>query len=256
MSNGKRFERQPPGRDKKPIRNAGGFYRTAESKGREHGGVTINTPNDALVAAVRLAYKVAESQVERSTRIARRLRDAGDKAVGKGSDKKAMDAAERLVMNTMMSALEWWETSVAQGRCPVKRLAAAEYRMMGSILGLDASSAKPKSGASKSARSKDRDDESAAPRPPRESRDKLRIVHKGVKRAVQVVDWDMDRVVVMNEPMEFFQGDTQAKFAARLQVKDGSAALVLTLDAKPSGVWRAAICLSDGEQIGFIELEI
>jgi len=84
----------------------------------------------------------------------------------------------------------------------------------------------------------------------------LRIVHKGVKRAVQVVDWDMDRVVVMNEPMEFFQGDTQAKFAARLQVKDGSAALVLTLDAKPSGVWRAAICLPDGEQIGFIELEI
>ena len=43
-----------------PVRSAGGFYRTSQS-GRALGGVPLTTSEDAVVAAVRLAYDVAET---------------------------------------------------------------------------------------------------------------------------------------------------------------------------------------------------
>jgi hypothetical protein len=121
-----------------PIRTAGGFYRTAEETGagEGRGGQPLNNVDDAVIAAVRLAYRVADKQVERSTRLARQLRQAGRKAAGPTAERDALDAMERLVLKTVLSGLSWWEGSVADGRCPVRRLAAAEYRMLGSILGL------------------------------------------------------------------------------------------------------------------------
>src|SRR5690606_9638861 len=120
-----------------PKRSAGGFYRSAaKGKDFEASGIPLNTANDAIVAAVRLGYKVAESVTRRGWRFADGLRAAGDRAVGPGSDRKALDAAEKVVFNALMSGLSWWEGSVADGRCPVKRLAAAEYQMLGSLLGL------------------------------------------------------------------------------------------------------------------------
>ena len=66
---------------------------------------------DAVVAAVRLAYQVAETQIERSARLARRLRKAGDRAVGARSDRKAVDATEQMIVRAMMGALTWLEGS-------------------------------------------------------------------------------------------------------------------------------------------------
>ena len=89
-----------------------------------------------MTAAVRMAYKVAAAQVDRSSRLAQRLRDAGDRAVGPGSDRQALDATERLVFRAMMGGLTWLETAAAERDSPLKRLLAAEYRIVGSMLGL------------------------------------------------------------------------------------------------------------------------
>ena len=119
-----------------PIRSAGGVYRTAETGGESLGGVPLVTAEDAAVAAVRMAYRVAETQIARSGRLADRLRDAGDRAVGEQSDRKALDATERLIFRSMMSAAAWLEAGVAEGDTPVRRLMATQYRVIGSMLGL------------------------------------------------------------------------------------------------------------------------
>ena len=46
------------------------------------GGVPLTTAEDTVVAAVRLAYKVADAQIEHSMRLAQRLRTAGDRQAG------------------------------------------------------------------------------------------------------------------------------------------------------------------------------
>ena len=46
------------------------------------------------------ADRVAEAQIDRSARLARRLREEGDRAVGPGSPEKALDATERGVFRT------------------------------------------------------------------------------------------------------------------------------------------------------------
>ena len=112
----------------KPIRTAGGFYRTAERGQNGLGGVPLIAAEDAVVTAVRLAYQVAETQIERSARLARRLRDAGDRAVGARSDRKAVDATEQMIVRAMMGALTWLE-GVGGERDPFKRLMVAQYRL-------------------------------------------------------------------------------------------------------------------------------
>lgn len=119
-----------------PKRTAGGFYRTAEGRQSGLGGLPLNTAEDAVVAAVRLAYKVADAQVQRSARLAQRLRDAGDHAVGARSDRKAVDASEQLVFKAMMGALSWLEGVAAEGDTPLKRLITTQYKLVGSMLGV------------------------------------------------------------------------------------------------------------------------
>ena len=85
-----------------------------------------------------MAYGVASAQVERSgaprAAPARRRRPA----VGERSDRKALDATEQLVFRAMMSALGWLEGLAAEGDSPLKRLVLAQYRILGSVLGIDA----------------------------------------------------------------------------------------------------------------------
>ena len=92
------WARPPLARDR-PVRTAGGLFRTAQgtSAGINTGlgGVPLIATEDAVVAAVRLAYKVADAQIDRSARLAQRLREAGDRAVGARSDRKAIDATEQ-----------------------------------------------------------------------------------------------------------------------------------------------------------------
>ncbi len=263
----KLWSREPPERTG-PVRHSGGFYRTAEAKDGTAGGVPLNTANDAVVAAVRLAYKVAEDQIDRSTRLARRLRDAGDRAVGTGSDRKAVDATERLVMKALMSGLEWWEGSVAEGRCPVKRLAAAEYQMLGTILGLGPSpDAKPAPGGARERSSPIEDSphkEIAAVQRQQLSVPKLLIMHtnqQNGRRPVEVERWEIARQDAFKTTVFFFSVAHMVgpPIQADLVLSGGNADAHLTI-ATPSaavgGRWRCAICDPIGVQLGFIEIAL
>lgn len=249
-----------------PVRSAGGFYRTAEGKDAASGGIPLNTANDAVVAAVRLAYKVAEAQIDRSARLARRLRDAGDKAVGPGSERQALDATEKLVMKALMSGLEWWEGSVAEGRCPVKRLAAAEYQMLGSMLGLTPPlQAKASNGRSAEADVQPptgRSSEDTGPRGPLASRSALQIVHKGAmrdRRPVLVENWEIASTSPFRTPVFFYSATdlNSGPLEAELVVtgKKGGARLILETPPKAvPGLWRGAICDDEAVQVGFVEI--
>lgn len=261
----KLWAREPPGRIG-PIRNAGGFYRSADSGGTT-GGVPLTTANAAVVAAVRLAYKVAEAQIDRSASLAKRLRAAGDQAVGPGSERQALDATERLVMKALMSGLAWWEGSVAEGRCPVKRLAAAEYQLLGSMLGLTTAPLAKARKDAKHARPEDSREnhpgQAGQPHPPA-SRERLLIVHKGEKknrRAVVVEHWRIDSPDPLQTTVYFFCVDAIDKepFDAELIVsaQRGGARLFLTTSPTTTpGRWRGAICDEHDEQVGMIEISL
>ena len=125
--------RRSPARPARPEASIGP-RRIAQAKRKS---VPLTEAEDAVVAAVRMAYGVASAQVERSGRLAQRLREAGDRAIGERSDRKAIDATEQLVFRAMMSALAWLEGLAAEGDSPLKRLVLAQYRILGSILGID-----------------------------------------------------------------------------------------------------------------------
>src|SRR6266700_4098434 len=88
---------RPPLERDGPIRVVQGIYRSAE-KGPDGSGIT----EDAVVAAVRMAYKVAQESIARSTRLSQRLRKAGDRAAGPRSTRKAADASQEFVTGTIM----------------------------------------------------------------------------------------------------------------------------------------------------------
>src|SRR6266508_509068 len=124
-----------------PDRRAGNYFRSAaeDGKGKDGkaiGGIPLNSTEASVVAAVRMAYEVAEVQIDRSARLARRLRDAGDQAAGPHSSRQALDATERLVFRAMMAFLGWLETAAADNGNALKRLAAAQYRLLGALLGV------------------------------------------------------------------------------------------------------------------------
>jgi hypothetical protein len=212
---------------------------------------------------VRLAYDVAQAQVERSTRLARRLREAGDKQAGPYSDSQALDATERLVQNALMSGLEWWESSVAQGRCPVKRLAAAEYRMLGTILGfVPAPDAKPApAGGDKAAPPAGAGRPQDAQRKPTRARDDLPVVFKGEKmhrRRVVVQGWE---IATKGKPDTTVYFHCAAVPGARPieatldMAGEGRFRLVIeTPPDAPGGSWVCAVWDQADVQVGSIEI--
>src|SRR6185295_11494907 len=80
-----------------PIRGVGGVYRSAEVPGGSIAGVPLTSAEDAVVAAVRMGYRVAETHIDRAGRLAKRLRSAGERSVGAEPERQAVDATEKLV---------------------------------------------------------------------------------------------------------------------------------------------------------------
>ena len=246
-----------------PIRTAGAFYRTAEGKSNTLGGVPLVTAEQAVTAAVRMAYKVAAAQVDRSSRLARRLRDAGDQAVGPGSERHALDATERLVFRAMMGGLTWLETAAAEKDSPIKRLLAAEYRMLGSMLGLvatdgAASTGEPATDESpkRGNRARAEDEYSAAVA---QSARLLKIDHKGPHlRPVRIGEIDLGGVPAGRTKLLFYSVERiqSAPLSADLVVRgkrDATLILGTPRSAEP-GCWQAAICDANRRQLGFIEI--
>jgi hypothetical protein len=247
----------------KPIRTAAGFYRTAEGGRPGVGGVPLTAAEDSVVAAVRLAYNVAEAQIERSARLARRLREAGDRAVGARSDRKAVDAVEQLMLKAIQGALVWLERT-ADDPDPVKRLLVAQYRLAGSMLGLTPSDAPRSSGGDAPERSARSFDAAAPSRPERGASHApahpLKVVLKGqFRRPVRITRYEVASGALRSEVKFYSVTDIESDpLKADLAIGTGvhdALSLEIPRLAK-SGLWKAAVCDSENVQIGVIEIEL
>ena len=269
----------------KPNRTAGGLYRTAEGGRPGVGGVPLVAAEDTAVAAVRMAYRVAAAQIERSTRLAQRLREAGDRAVGGRSDRKAVDATEQLILRAVTSVLAWVE-GLADDRDVVRRLMTAQSkiqsRFIESILGFPfgASGSSRDGAADEAQRSADAravsnletlketlrglSAERSSPAEPGGSNGptpRLKVVLRGDKRPVRVRRYEIASGVPNKIPdLRFFSNANirSTPLGANLEIEaDGQAALEIKMrrNADP-GLWKAAVCDAHDVQIGVIEFEL
>ena len=248
-----------------PVRSVGGVYRTADDKPAGIAGVPLNVPEDAVIAAVRMAYKVAQSQVERSSRLAKRLRVAGARAAGPRSERQAVDATEELVSRAVMAALTWLEGLGAEGDSPLKRLMLAQYRLIGSTLGLTLpEGARPLSTSIAEAALREARSAVTTESAPSKSYAPpgVKVVLKTKGRPVRVCHLD----VATAPPL----APTQIDFYSATHIESDPVEAMIAIDAegrrhstlspqRPAspGRWRAAICQpASGEQIGVIEIEM
>jgi hypothetical protein len=252
-----------------PDRRAMNYYRSAASDGKGKdgtalGGIPLASAEAAVVAAVRMAYKVADAQIDRSARLARRLREAGDQAIGRDSDKRALDAAERLVSKAFMALLGWVETAAVEDGSPLKRLMVAQYRLFGALLGIT----DPGEHGAPPSPAPPRPDTAQGPptaEPPRSA--SLRVQHTGQeRRAVEIraCSYAGDIAAGTTIPVTFYavEGQPRQPVGADVVV-DGPRSLTLRLDtagfsggnlSTPGSRWRSALCDADGLQIGQIEI--
>jgi len=227
-------------------------------------GVPIDSVESAVVAAVRMGYRIAAAQIERTERLGTRLRQAADNAAGPGADRKALDATEQLVFNTMMAGLSWFEGIASNRGNPLRRLATAEYRILGSLFGLSPVPNGSTAGAGSDTGCSRPNPVQSAPHAPaddsssRSSRTLVRIRHAGERRAVQVRHFEMTgRVDAGQYPLFFYGRDLMGPtIEGRLIVTpQESPLLVLKISREASsGDWSAAICDPEGTQIGLIEI--
>lgn len=258
----KRWARAEPGATR-PNRRLGGFYRASGERGRL-GGVPVKNVEDAVVAAVRMGYKVADAQIDRSNRLARRLREAGEQTAGTDVERKSLDAAERLVFRSMMSGLSWLEALSAKQGSPLKNLVDVEYRLLGRMLGLRQADGEA---AAKDIGSTGSSPAESGPAPvvgygvSKRKSPTLQIVLTAKKsRPVRVREFDVTAAGRLSSPLTitFYPESEDGKpFDATLESpRKGAQTLRITPPAKGRGVWCGAICDDKGLQLGLIEIEI
>ena len=224
----------------KPDRGGNGIYLNGGDRPHSITGVPLSTAEATMVAAVRMAYDVADAQIAQGQRLARRLQ-------AKGGD-EAIDAASRMVVKAAMAGLEWMETATG--------VEEGLFQRFMTLFGADASdwSTKPKTAEAAA----------AAPPPPRANLPNVKIVsHDVTKRPVRILVWDLP---------DGGKRDLTAYFYCP-QKLDGTALVALikldpvadnrrtlTMKEFPSnatpGLWRGAACDAAGEQIGIVEIEI
>lgn len=252
----RRFER-PKLKTTGPDRRTRGFYRIADGEGGTLDALPLDSAEDATVAAVRLGYKVAATQIERSGRLAERLRDAGRRQVGDDPERQALDGAEKLLFETMMAGLHWLEAA-AEPDSPFKRLMIAQYRLLGSFLGLKDT---PDTTAKKAPKDEDADAAPPRRRPERQAAPPARIfLPQETPRAVRLTSWEVRRDLDEQKlAIRFYSvADRSASPMQGELVLSGAPPqlhLQTRQDSAP-GLWRAAVCLATGEQVGIIEIEL
>jgi hypothetical protein len=275
-SDRRRFER-PLLRRYGPKRSAANFYRAAADDQSAIGGIALDSVEAAVTAAVRLGYKVAEAQIDRTARLARRMREAGDHATGGSSDKnrsdkKALDATEQLIFKAMMAGLGWLEGAAADPGNPLRRFATAQFQLLGSLLGLLPSDQRPGGSSRPPVTTPPLDDgvdpspvRSAPARPAAPSRRPPQVKHakagdRGlVRRAVRVGDWDLSTETPPGKyPLMFYGAASGAgAIPGELHVGPRGSTLTVKTSAKTAvGLYKSAVCDNDGVQIGYIELTV
>jgi len=253
-----------------PNRAATNFYRAAGDNPDAIGGIALDSAEAAATAAVRLGYRIAEAQIDRTTRIAQRMRAAGDRATGGSSesmrsDKKALDATEELIFKALMAGLGFLEGAAADRGNPLRRLATAQFQLLGSLLGLLPDPDTPRGRPAEPQTDDDVDPtpKSATVRSPRALRPP-QVRHapragRGGRRAVRVTEWDFSSDAPAGTYPLTFYGTAQpaSAFPGELGVTRSGSTLTVTTSAKTrAGRYQAAICDDDGLQVGFIELTV
>jgi hypothetical protein len=245
-----------------PIRAAGGLYRTADGGHPGVGGAPLIGAENTVAAAVDMAYRVAEAQIARSTRLAERLREAGDRAVAAPGDQEAVDGTEQLILRAVMAGLAWLE-GLADERDPVRRLMAAQYKLAGSMFGLNQPEASESSGAG--APDGERLSGASDPPPPLQHKRTgslawIKVVLKGDKRPVRLKRYEvLARPPAKITDLQFFNSaDARKTLNAALAVTvDGQVTLeFLQLSGADPGSWKAAVCDEQNVQLGVIEIEL
>lgn len=252
-----------------PKRGPAHFYRAAADNPEVIGGIALDSIEATATAAVRLGYKVAEAQIQRTARLARRMRAAGDHAAGPGSDRKALDATEQLIFKTLMAGLSWVEGLASDGGNPLRRLATAQYQLLGGLLGLldaEKRSVEPRSGGEQAAAG------DHVPRPSVDPRARggraapahIEIRHLGtrrrnaVRRAVRLREWELAAGARGTYPVTFY-GDEPgaATIPGELTVTGATATLSVTTTSRTAaGIYKTAICDKGGRQRGYIEIAV
>lgn len=119
-----------------PLRSVGGYWRSAdrEISGKLFRGVPLNQSVDFAESVIRTAYRIADDIVDRGLNVARDLRNAGERRGTQPRD--VVDGAERMLSKTLLAGLQLIEDAAAGDENPLRRLASAEYRMLGALFGL------------------------------------------------------------------------------------------------------------------------
>lgn len=252
-----------------PNRAPGGYYRTTDgqSGGNVFGGMPVQTTEDAVVAAVRTGYRIADAQIERGMRIAESLRGAAQRA-GAGEPKDMLANAESLAKRSMLLMLDWLETLAAQPSSPLKRMLRAEYRLLGGLIGLEPGAwSDLEKNLRKLARRHDERDQDEVTEPESHPRSMPSstlpvIVFDGVPRAVELVRWQISHDLhdVELEPLKFaLSGGLSTTFGAKIEMRpsDGALLLRLALAADTAeGVWKAPVCGPANELFGVVVISL
>lgn len=273
----KKFPERPTVERIRPNRGAGNFYRAASDDSRAVGGIPLDNVEATVTAAVRTGYRIAQAQLDRSARLARRLREAGDEATGVGedgqrSDVKALDATEQLIFKGLMSGLSWFEGVAAEGDNPLKRLATAEFRMLGSMLGLlprEPQGAGAAAGVGSRRRSEGAGPPTSGASEVRRHRPLPKIRHlsggskskdkaarAAVQRPVRVREFELLDDVPGDYLVVFYHRDLQRSLKGTLRLTPTAAPVlsIATPASAPLGVYKGAVCDAGGLQIGRLDI--
>ncbi len=240
----------------RPDRHFSGYYRSAENG--DGGGEIPRSAEQAIVQAVRMAYRVAEEQISRSARLASRLKRAGDAEAGPDGDRQALDALARLALKAAMAGLGWMEAAAAEPGSPLRRAASAQYHLVGSLLGLSANG--------NVAPAHEPPPEAApAPRAPVGARPppKTRIVYAADAARRPVLD-QRERLQDLPDASafdaHFYSATARAAEPITGTLETGTAGertlrLPMRADCQ-AGWWAAAICSPDGTLLGHVEIRL
>jgi hypothetical protein len=237
-----------------PDRRAGGFYRSADREERGLAGVSLSSTEAVMVAAVRMGYRIAEEQIDRSANAARRLRNAAERAAGPESERQVVEATERLIFKSMLAGLSWFETIAANPTHPLRKLATAEFDLLARLFGF-----RPY-GDSQGEASKASDEsplKEAAAAPATRPVTQPRIILVGTeRRAVRVVLWAIAGPVDAKVAFYFTEAPDCDPITGEVRVPaEGQPTLSVTTSRQNrAGTWRAPVCNGNDEQVGIVEI--
>lgn len=237
-----------------PDRRAGGFYRSADREDRGIPGVPLSSTEAVVVAAVRMGYRIAEEQIDRSARAARRLRDAAERAAGPESERQVLEASERLLFKSMLAGLAWFETIANDPTHPLRKLAMAEVDLLARLFGFRPSAAAGSEGDERSAKTGTK---AAAPAAPAVAQPRI-VLEGDERRAVTVASWIVAGPV--DGKLDFYSDEAPDADPVTGWVNmpaKGQPTLRLTTSRQHrKGTWRAPVCNGDGEQVGIVVIEL